>query len=105
MVGIEVGQLAVKIAGRDAGKKCLIIDIIDDNFVLIDGATRRRKCNIKHLEFLPQKVKIKKGASHKDVISALRKIGINVKEKVKRTEKIKGSGPKTKTAKRSRKKK
>ena len=46
----EIGRLCVKIAGRDAGLKCLVVEVIDDNYVLIDGQTRRRKCNIKHLE-------------------------------------------------------
>ena len=46
---IEIGRLCVKIAGRDAGKKCVVVDVVNDNTVLIDGETRRRNCNIKHL--------------------------------------------------------
>ena len=49
---VEIGQLAIKIAGRDGGNFCAIVDKIDDNFVLIDGNVRRKKCNIGHLEFL-----------------------------------------------------
>ena len=78
---IEVGRLAIKIAGRDAGKKCVIVDIVDDNTVLIDGETRRRKCNINHLEPLKGKIDIKKGASHADIISVFKKLGIEIKEK------------------------
>jgi len=77
---IEIGRLVVKIAGRDAGGKAIIVDVIDDNFVLIDGQARRRKCNIKHIEALDQVVKIKKGADHDSVISELKKLGIEVKE-------------------------
>ena len=73
---IEIGRLCVKIAGRDAGKKCLIVDILDDRFVLIDGATRRRKCNVLHLEPLNQVIQIKKNASHDDVAKALKEIGV-----------------------------
>ena len=40
---IEVGRLCVKIAGRDAGKKCVITELIDEKLVMIDGETRRRK--------------------------------------------------------------
>jgi len=63
----EVGRLAVKIAGRDAGKTCVILDSLEEGFVLIDGQTRRRKCNHKHLELLDKVIKIKKNASHEEV--------------------------------------
>jgi len=72
---IDVGRICVKIAGRDAGKKCVVVDVIDDNYVLIDGETRRRKSNILHLEPLDQSVDIKKGASHEAVIKAVEKLG------------------------------
>ena len=68
---IEVGRVCVKIAGRDAGKKCAVIKIIDDNNVIIDGETRRRKCNIMHLEMLNEKVDIKEEASTENVCKAL----------------------------------
>ena len=64
---IEVGRLCVKIAGRDAGGKCVIVDVLDDKFVTIDGNVRRRKCNVAHLEPLKDSVKISKGASHEAV--------------------------------------
>ena len=73
---IEIGRLCVKIAGRDAGKKCVIVDILDGKYVLIDGETRRRKCNVLHLEPLNQTVKIEKNASHEDVTKALKELGI-----------------------------
>ena len=73
---IEIGRLCVKIAGRDAGKKCIIIDILDDKYVLIDGETRRRKVNILHVEPLNQKIEIKKNASHDEVSKALDELGI-----------------------------
>ena len=86
----EIGRLCIKIAGRDANKKCLVVDIIDDNFVLIDGQTRRRKCNIIHLEPLDKVVKIKKNDSHDNVVKELKKIKISVSEKkVKRKKKTK----------------
>ena len=75
---IEIGRIVVKIAGRDAGKKCVIVDVLDNNFVLIDGETRRRKCNVLHLEPLDKTVEIKEKASHEDVIEALKEIGIDV---------------------------
>jgi len=68
----EVGRLAIKLAGRDAGKYCVIIEKINDTLVLIDGQVRRRKCNMKHLEPLKTVIKIKKGASHADVVKELK---------------------------------
>ena len=77
---IEIGRLCVKIAGRDAGKKCVIIDILDDKYVLIDGETRRTKCNVLHLESLNQVIKIGKNASHEDVSNALKELGIEARQ-------------------------
>ena len=73
---IEIGRLCVKIAGRDAGCKALVIDILDDKYVLIDGETRRRKVNILHIEPLSQVLKVKKNASHEEVAKALDELGI-----------------------------
>ena len=75
---IDIGRICVKIAGRDAGKKCVVIDVIDDNFVMIDGETRRRKCNILHLEPLDKSVDIKKNASHAEVAKAFESLGYGV---------------------------
>lgn len=76
---MEVGRLCLKIAGRDAGKKCVVVDVIDNSFVMIDGETRRRKCNIAHVEPLKETVDLKKGASHADVVKAFEKVGITVR--------------------------
>ncbi len=83
---VNVGQVAMKIAGRDAGQLCVVVDVIDSKQVLIDGAVRRRKCNIKHLELLGKDVKIKKGASGDEVRKALAQLGFNIRE-VKDTKK------------------
>ena len=76
---MEVGQLCIKIAGRDAGKKCVVVEILDNNFVLIDGETRRRKCNLFHLEPLDQTADVKKGASHETVAKVLEALGITAR--------------------------
>ena len=88
----EVGRLCIKLAGRDANKKCVIIEVLDDVYVMIDGQTRRRKCNITHLEPLDKFLKLSKGASHKDVVSVLKKEKIIVvdtkpKKKVEKPKK------------------
>ncbi len=77
---IHIGRVCIKIAGRDAGKRCVIVDVLDKSFVLIDGETRRRKCNILHLEPLDLVVEIEKGAGREAVAEALKKEGIVLRE-------------------------
>ena len=76
----EVGRVCVKIAGRDSNKTCVIVEVIDQNYVIIDGETRRRKCNIDHLEPLNKVLELKKGASHAEVRKAFEKLNIEVKD-------------------------
>ena len=89
----EIGRLCMKIAGRDAGNKCVIVDIIDKNFVMIDGNVRRKKCNIKHLEPLKDVLKLNKKASHEDVTAEFKKKKLDVwkttpKEKTEKPKKL-----------------
>jgi len=78
---IEIGRLCVKTAGRDANLKCVVVEIVDKNYVIIDGQTRRKKCNITHLEPLKDTIKIKKGVSHSEIMKEFSKLGIELKEK------------------------
>lgn len=87
---MEIGRVCVKLAGRDAGRIAVVVDNIDSKFVLIDGNVRRRKCNIMHLEPLDEVLKIKKNASHSDIVSEFKKLKLetwNTKPK-KKTEKL-----------------
>lgn len=94
---IEVGRICIKLAGRDAGGECVIVDVLDDNYVLIDGNVRRRKCNIAHLEPTEKKAKIKKNASHEEVKKEFESLKLTVwetkpkesKEKPKKVQKKK----------------
>lgn len=79
-----VGRLCVKLAGRDAGKKCVVVESMGDSYVLVDGATRRKKVNIKHLEPLAETVEIKSKASHEDVKKAFQKLGLETCERKSR---------------------
>lgn len=78
---IEIGRICVKIAGRDAGLKCVVVEDLGKGFVLIDGQTRRRKCNVAHLEPLEQKLDISKGASHDLVVKAFKTIEVAIVER------------------------
>jgi large subunit ribosomal protein L14e len=78
MTSIEVGRICVKLSGRDAGKKCVIVDVIDKNFVLITGpksvtGIRRRRTNVDHLEPTSESVEVKKSAADDEVEKALSK--------------------------------
>lgn len=68
---IEIGRAIVKTAGREKGLKGLIVDIVDRNFVMVDGELKRRKVNIDHIEMLPQKLEIAKNAAKDDVLKAM----------------------------------
>ncbi len=78
---IEVGRLCVKTAGRDAMQYCVIVEILDDKYVLVDGNTRRKKVNKAHIEPTSKKLDIKKGADTKAVHAALEKEDIAIKTK------------------------
>lgn len=100
---IEIGRLCLKIAGRDAGRKCVVVDILDDKFVTIDGNVRRRKCNVAHLEPLSEVIKISKGASHDSVKSEFDKLKEPVwstkpKAKTERPRKVRGKKKKAEEA-------
>ncbi len=99
---IETGRVCVKLAGRDAGKHCAIVEVLDQNYVMIDGNVRRRKCNLKHLILLDKKVKIKEKAQTEEVKKALKEEGLVVDEKktrIKPKKEKKAATPKTKAKK------
>jgi large subunit ribosomal protein L14e len=75
---IEVGRICVKITGREAGSKCIIVDVIDKNFVLITGpqkvtGVKRRRANVNHIEPTENKVDIKRGENDEEITAAIDK--------------------------------
>lgn len=80
MPAIEIGRVCVKLSGREAGRKCVIIDVVDKSFVLVTGpktvsGVKRRRANINHVEPLQYKVDINRGASDEEVEEALKVAG------------------------------
>jgi len=76
----DIGRICVKTTGREAGKYCVVVDIIDKNYILVDGLTvRRRRANYKHLEPISETIDIKKGASHDKVEEAIKKAKLEKK--------------------------
>ncbi|MHA2338309.1 MAG: 50S ribosomal protein L14e [Candidatus Hodarchaeales archaeon] len=71
----EIGRVVVKTTGRETGKKAVIVGFVDQNYVLISGANlsgiRRRRSNLRHLEALDKKIKIKENASDEDIAKKL----------------------------------
>jgi len=64
--------------GRETGRKCVVVDVVDKNFVLVTGpksvtGVRRRRTNVDHLEPTAESVEVKKGAPDDEVEKALTK--------------------------------
>ncbi|MFW9947752.1 MAG: 50S ribosomal protein L14e [Candidatus Odinarchaeota archaeon] len=78
----DIGRVCVKTTGREAGNYCVVVDVIDKNYVIIDGLKiRRRRVNYKHIEPLTELVEIKKGAKHEEVEVAIKKAKLEKKMK------------------------
>lgn len=67
----QPGTVCLKIAGRDAGKLCVITETIDKHFVKVDGFTRPRKVNVRHIEPTGRTIPLKKGITSKEIQEAL----------------------------------
>jgi large subunit ribosomal protein L14e len=77
---IEVGRICIKLAGRETGKKCVVIDVMDKSFVLVTGpkkvtGVKRRRVNINHVKPLQDKIEIPRGASDEEVTTILKNTG------------------------------
>jgi large subunit ribosomal protein L14e len=80
MPAVEVGRICVKLAGRETGRKCVIIDVMDKSFVLITGpkkvtGVKRRRVNINHVKPLQDRIEIPRGASDEEVNTILEAAG------------------------------
>lgn len=77
---MEIGRICTKTLGREAGKKCIIVDLVDKNFVLITGpkaitGIKRRRANVNHLEITQEKIDINRGSTDEEVTEALKTAG------------------------------
>ena len=80
MPAIEIGRICVKQAGREQGKKCVIVDVMDKSFVLVTGpknltGVKRRRVNLEHVSVLEDKVEVRRGASDEEVVQVLETVG------------------------------
>jgi large subunit ribosomal protein L14e len=89
MAVLEVGRVCMKVAGREAGKYCVIVKPAgkgkdEKSFVFVTGprlltGVKRRKSNIDHLKATEHKLEVKDNASDEDVIAAYEKAGMIMK--------------------------
>ena len=61
MAAIIVGSVCMKNRGRDSGRKCVVVGLVDASYVeiLSAGRKKRRKCNVRHLEPLGERIELK----------------------------------------------
>lgn len=76
MPALDVGRVCVKLTGREAGCRCVIVDIIDRNYVLVTGpqeitGVRRRRVNMSHLKPLDERIEINRNASDQEIMDIL----------------------------------
>jgi ribosomal protein L14E/L6E/L27E len=75
--------------------------VLDSHYVMIDGQTRRKKCNIKHLEPLNQIAQVSQNAPVPEVVRVLKELGIELEDKKPKAK----TKPKAERPKRTRRKK
>lgn len=101
---LDNGRICLKTAGREAGKYCVVVDKVDDGFVLVTGpksvtGIKRRKCNILHLEPTKERFEIESKTDDSRIEDMWKKsnliekfnIQILVKREHKKEEKVKKS--------------
>jgi len=77
MSSIDVGRICVKLTGRESGSRCVIIDVVDRNYVVVTGpreltGVRRRRVNMSHLRPLDERLEIARNASDAEILELLR---------------------------------
>lgn len=77
----EIGRVCIKLAGREASRKCVIVGVVDKNFVIVTGpkpltGVKRRRTNICHLAFTPYKLNIDEKASDEEIIKTIEEAGL-----------------------------
>ncbi len=73
---MDVGRICVKLKGREAEKRCVIVDVVDRNYVIVTGppevtGVRRRRVNMSHLQPLDEVIEISKNASDEEIAKLL----------------------------------
>jgi len=77
MSAMDVGRVCIKLTGREAGSRCVIVDVIDRNYVVVTGpkertGVKRRRVNMNHLRPLDEVLEISRNASDEEVMCLLK---------------------------------
>lgn len=73
---MDVGRICVKLKGREAERRCVIVDVVDRNYVIVTGppevtGVRRRRVNMSHLQPLDEVIEISRNASDEEIAKLL----------------------------------
>ena len=84
----DIGRICIKKVGREANRKCVVVDIIDKSYVLITGPktltkVKRRRANVNHLKSLMKKLAISRGASDEEIMIIIKTEGMTNEMQVK----------------------
>ena len=76
MSAMDVGRICLKLKGREAAKRCVVVDVIDRNYVMVTGpfdltGVKRRRVNMSHLRPLDEVIEIPRNASDQEIIDIL----------------------------------
>ncbi len=76
MSAMDVGRICLKMKGREAGKRCVIVDVIDRNYVMVTGpfeltGVKRRRINMNHLKPLDEAIEISRNATDAEIINVI----------------------------------
>lgn len=76
MSAMDVGRICLKLKGREADKRCVVVDVIDRNYVMVTGpfdltGVKRRRVNMSHLKPLDEVIEIPRNASDQEIIDIL----------------------------------
>lgn len=84
---LETGRVCLKIAGREAGKYCVVVHPVDASFVMVSGPKsitriKRRKCSVLHLEPIDAKLNVSENATDSALEAAWKASGLIEKLKI-----------------------
>jgi len=69
---MDIGRVCLKVKGREQGERCVVLDVVDRNFVIVVGPNvKRRRVNMNHIKPLDEVVPLQRNATDEEAIAAL----------------------------------
>ena len=70
---LEKGSICIKTAGRNSGEKVVILKLIDNTFVEIEGfKIKKKRCNISHLFPTRKKIDVSEKITQEELKTKLK---------------------------------